>query len=202
MANYTTAQKVADLLGISVALIKSDWLTWADARLEELVGKKYSEQTVTNEYHDGNDSDELLLDHYPITSITSIQFTEDNGLTWATLSATAYTFYPDEGRVMFYPDPNGDTDIDVLNFSEGVRNWRVTYKYGETSVPALVEFLASLLVAQIYNINTSGVSGTVSSERIGDYAVSYDTGSDIPTDDLIKEIVAQIRNINPQAKGM
>jgi hypothetical protein len=74
MANYTSASKVADLLGISSALIKSDWLNWADAEVDSRTGKSFTEQTVSNELYDGSGIDELILKNYPITSMTKVEY--------------------------------------------------------------------------------------------------------------------------------
>ncbi len=192
MANYTTASKVAELLNVDVALIKSSWLTWADAEVESRTGKKFTEVTVTNKLYDGPGDDTLILDEYPITSITKIEYLQQQTPTevWVELSSVYYRLYADKGYVRLVQDLSGLTDIN--EFEEGVQNIRVTYKYGYSTIPSIVELLASLLVAELYMKSTDG---GISSEKIGDYSISYG-GSDVDVTnikDLITKIIDDIK---------
>jgi len=203
MANYTTAQKVADLIGATVGDIKADWLDWADAQLELRTGKKFSEVTVTGELYDGSGKNELILDYYPVTSITKVEYlVEQTPIeVWAELSSVYYRLYAKEGIIKLVEDLTGLCDIST--FERGVQNWKITYKYGATAVPKIVELLASLLVAELYYKST-GESATLASEKIGDYSISYNTGEETVTSipKLIDMIVSQLKNTDFKIVGL
>jgi len=195
---YTTKTKVAYLLNISEELIQDEWLEWAEAEVEEKTQKIFHEIVVTNKLYDGPGSDELILDEYPITTVTKVEYLTQYQPTevWEELDDAYYRLYTKNGIIKLTPDLSGLSDID--EFEEGVQNIRISYKYGYTIVPKLVEFLATLLTAQKYQIYTTGGSGTISSEKIGDYSVSYDTAGDgeVKIADIIKDIVSQIKKTN------
>jgi len=198
MANYTTAQKVADLLGLSVStVIKSDWLNWADAQVESRTRKKFTEVTISNELYDGSGSEELILKNYPITSITKVEYLSIQTPTevWYELTSPYFRAYKDEGILKLVEDLTGVVDISC--FEKGVQNWRITYKYGYAAVPAIIELLASLLVAELYYKSTDE-SAVVSSEKIGDYSIGYSTSGETVTSipKLIDIIINDIKRGN------
>jgi hypothetical protein len=187
---YTTAQKVADLIGVSSTLIKADWITWSQGYVESRTGQKYSETTVTEELYDGTGNDELVLKNFPLTEVTKIEyFDEDESEEWEELEADYYKVYNDDGIIKFY-DPDGDIE-EIVCFEEGMLNWRVSYKYGHASTPAIIEFLTSLLTADLY-FKSAGKPSVVSSESIGDYSIGYDSKTSIPIPELIEKIFAEV----------
>ena len=205
MANYTTAQKVANLLGICSTLIKPDWIVWADSQVESRLGKTYSEVTVVEEPYDGTDTDILVLDKSPITSVTKVEYLQDYTPlpVWYELIPTYWRLYAPAGYIRLIPDLTG-TLIEIGCFEEGVQNWRVSYKYGYAIVPKLVELLATLMVAEMYNISTTGVSGSVTSETIGSYSVSFGSHSSetIGISPLIERVTAMILGGNGQVSAL
>jgi len=203
MYSYTSKTKVAYLLDIDEAVIQDEWMEWAEAELEEKTQKSFKEITVTNKRYDGSGSDELILDEYPITSITKIEYLYQYQPTevWLELASTYYRLYTRTGIVKMTPDLSGLTDIS--EFEEGVQNIRMTYKYGYTAIPKLVELLATLLTAQKYQIYLDQTDGVISSEKIGDYSVSYATGNaEVKISDLIENIVNQIKKTTFECRAL
>jgi len=187
MERYTSKELVANILGISEDLIQTEWLDWATAQVDLKTHQTFGNFTVVERY-DGTDLDFLLLDNSPVVSVTKIEYLEDDTTdTWIELDDKYYVLYRNENRIRLVEDLSGVTEISC--FEIGVQNWRVTYEYGHSEVPAEVELLASLMVVELYNIKTTGVSGTVSSEKIGDYSISYNSSASIPVKDLIKELI-------------
>jgi len=200
---YTTKTRVAYLLGIEESVIQDEWLEWAEEELEERTQKVFREITVTNKRYDGSGSDELILDEYPITAITKIEYLYQYQPTevWLELASTYYRLYTKNGIVKLTPDLSGLTDID--EFEEGVQNIRITYKYGYTVVPKIVELLATLLTAQKYQIYLDQTDGTISSERIGDYSVNFAVGNaEVKISDLIDKLVDQIKKTKFECRAL
>ena len=191
---YTTNGKVANLLGLAdETVIKSDWIEWAEAELELRVGKSFDETIVTNEVYDGSGIDEMILNKYPITGVSKVEYlTAYHPIeVWEELSSIYYRLYAKEGIVKLVPDLSGCTDIS--SFGVGVQNWRFNYKYGYTSVPKEVELLASLLVVELYYKST-GQSDTISKEKIGDYSSEYGSEDNTTSiSDLIDVIIQNIK---------
>jgi hypothetical protein len=203
MYYYTTKTKVAYLLGVEESVIQDEWLEWAEEELEERTQKVFREITVTNKRYDGTGSDELILDEYPITAITKIEYLYQYQPTevWLELASTYYRLYTKNGIIKLTPDLSGLTDIDA--FEEGVQNIRITYKYGYTVVPKIVELLATLLTAQKYQIYLDQVDGTISSERIGDYSVNFAVGNaEVKISDLIDKLVDQIKKTKFECRAL
>lgn len=195
---YTTAQKVADLIGLSSSTaIKSDWLTWADSYIETMTGQTFSETTVTDEYYDGSDLKELILKGHPITSMTKVEY-RDEDEDWVEVDLEYIKTYSDEGIIKLY-DVQSDLEIDV--FEEGIQNWRISYKYGYASTPKKVEFLATLVTADLY-YKSVGRQSVISSEHIGDYSVSFGNNSVIAIPELISQLIRELKVNNNIIRGI
>src|SRR5689334_20039722 len=129
---YTTAQKIADLLGVDVSEIPAAYVTYADAMVENVLGRSFNEVTVTNELYDGSGTKELVLNNYPITTVTKLEW-EDENRVWHELSGTApddeYVVYKDEGILKLKLLPGSDwfslADKREATFECGTLNWRV-----------------------------------------------------------------------------
>jgi len=190
MERYTSKELVANMLGISEDLIQTEWLDWATAQVDLRTHQTFGNFIVVERY-DGTDLDFLLLDNSPVLNVTKIEYLEDNMTdTWLELEAKYYVLYRNENRIRLVEDLSGVTEISC--FEEGVQNWRVTYEHGHSEVPDEVELLATLFVVELYNIKTMGVSGTVSSEKIGDYSISYNSSASIPVKELITNIIESL----------
>lgn len=102
----------------------------------QLVQKSYTE------YYDGDGTDELLLKHYPIITLTSVY--DDSLRTWAAATqvpAADILTYKDEGRIRVWNNTG--------SFSKGKANIRVIYDagYAAASVPYDLQLAAKRLIA-------------------------------------------------------
>lgn len=196
--SYTTQQKIADFLQIDVSNIPVDYLALADAMVETVLNRKFNETTITDELYDGTDTDELVIENYPITELTKVEF-EDLNRIWHEFDLGNFALYKKEGILKMKLLPNTEWfTFDPLDavFSCGSQIWRLNYKYGYTTVPKVVELLATLYGITFYQQQVGVTNGTISSEKIGDYSIGYDnssTGKDLSVVDLIDEIVLKIK---------
>lgn len=190
MERYTNKTLVSQLIGVAESTILDDWLDWATAQVDTLTERTWCDVEVIERY-DGTDSDELYLDHVPVISLTKLEYLQDDATdTWLEFDMNYVVLYKDEGRIRMAEDVNAQETTD---FHSGVQNWRVTYKYGADDITDDVRLLASLLVVKLYNVNSTGGAGTVASEKIGSYSISYDTKTAVPVDDMIDKLVAKLK---------
>lgn len=101
------------------------------------------------EYQDGDGTDTMYTDQWPINSIASIyddparEFLSDS-----LLAATDYTYYANEGRISLLSS--------VLNskfsycFSPGYNNVKITYNAGYTAIPSDLKLIASEIMGKKY----------------------------------------------------
>lgn len=168
--NYTTAEKVANYLGVDVSSIQEDWLEWATAYIETYTCQRFCPTTVTEKYDIEYPSQEMLfLDHYPILSVTELK---DDG---DVVPPTDYLVYEDIGKIAFADEFTG-TEINLLQpgpFTYGRQRVEVTYIHGYANVPKEIEWAATVLTAYIGStaLRQSGTLnvGDVIEEEIGEY---------------------------------
>jgi|GEM_PF-6775518 len=200
MERYTNKTLVSNMIGISEDDVQDDWLDWATAQVDARTFQTFADVEVVERY-DGSGCDELLLNHSPIISISKIEYLQDGHMdVWLEFDKDYTVFYADEGRLRLVEDVNGQ---EHTSFYRGVQNWKITYKYGYSEIPRLVELLATLLVIELYQIKRDGASGVVASERIGAYSISYATsGAVVPVKNLIEELVTKLRVGNIGVVGL
>ena len=162
----TTLAEVKRYLDVSVStwdVVLAALQAAAEARVVSYVGKEIEEQTFT-EYHDGRGLSRLVLKNRPVGSITSIHDDLDRDYETADLvDSDDYTFYPDAGIV----------ELDAGSFQDGIRNVKVVYVAGYSTVPADVEIAVWKLTAAYWNQMRQGADG-IGSERQADYQAAYE----------------------------
>ena len=125
-------------------------------------GRRFKETTYTNETYDGNGSQFLNLKHYPISAITSLQwrsgdFSSNN---WDSIDSSMYTYLDIEGEIYY-------TGV----FSRGIRNYRVSYTAGYSTIPNDLQQACITLISYLKNqTKTSGMK----SESLGEYSYTKD----------------------------
>ncbi len=109
--------------------------------------------TVTQEYHDVTSvyQADWFLEKTPVLSVTTLQVNtadDGNAESWVTLTEAAYQFELslDTGRIRL-TGTTGDVTTPVYP-AAGVKNMRVTYTHGNTSVPRDIKKLAILMTAK------------------------------------------------------
>lgn len=165
----TTAQLVADYLGVDSSNIKEDWIEWISYYIESYTQVSFCPKTVKEKY----DIDELgqsvlMLDNYPLIELVEVV---NNG---TVMNLNDILTYEDEGYIKL--DDSYAVGSGILNtgsFVRGRQKVHVTYKYGYSSLPKDIEWAATVLTSSIAitSLTQSGVVsvGDVVEEEIGNY---------------------------------
>jgi len=139
------------------------------AFIEAYTGCSFINTTYTAEKYDGDGTRELLLDHYPISSVTSLTDTPTGEAATTVTVATELLIYSQEGRLKLKSDATS-----VAAFTADDQNISVTYVAGHgaaiANLPADIVAVATQMVVTSLSQNATGVT----SEKIGDYSVTYD----------------------------
>lgn len=183
----TTLARVQGYLGLSGADEARDaLLTRLVAAVSEAVenycGREFALARRV-EFYDGAGAGSLGLRCRPVEEIYSVH--DDPLGTFADaalLPVGSYALYSAEGLLR----------LRGLRFSTGLRNVRVEYLAGYQTVPAAVEQAAIALAAHFYTRASSGADA-ITSESIGVYSVSYDTGQWPPQ---VHTLLAEFREFN------
>jgi len=113
------------------------------------------------EYHDGDGSDTLLLKQRPVTEVVALS---QDGVE---IAAADFVVYPEVGVAQLKSGV----------FGRGARNVYTSYRAGYATIPGDVEQAAVEWVARLYAARGAAGGRAIASERVGDYAVTYDGGA-------------------------
>jgi len=157
-ATYCTTSDAARAAGLSLTGLPSPMIEAnitshieeAEAVINRICNTTFSETTVTTEYHDGNDMDTLILDHYPITTLTSLTI---QGTSITTSKVYVYTGMAGAGKLRLH------NDAEATSFrSDYPQGIVVAYKYGYSAVPTIIRRAAANLAARM--LLTQQIGGT------------------------------------------
>ena len=190
MVNYCTVSQVRTKSGLTSSEVSDNEITvlipFASAEVENTAGQKFENGTSVTEYYnvylpkraDDVLPNRILLDHYPVQSITSfvlMDASETAHTTLDTLSAAeilAGTFQSDD----YYCDaPSGIVELTTQNFDFVPNRAKITYTYGYVGLPDIVSEIAANLAAIRAWINFLGGNY----DRLNSYTVpeqSYNKG--------------------------
>jgi uncharacterized phiE125 gp8 family phage protein len=150
--------------------------------LETYLGRQIKSQTLT-EYYDGpkdNAQDSLLLNVFPIISITSIY--DDLDRIWADsslLDPANYVVYKERGIVKLYRNEGF--------FQQGIQNIKVVYTAGYATIPGDIEDAGIQMVEHMFNrARTAGFQ----SQSLGGKSETYDN-DEIPA--AVKRVLRNYR---------
>lgn len=111
--------------------------------LERYIGRQIKSREYT-EYYDGDGTDQLLVNHWPIISVASLHDDPDRAFTSETLiDSTDYNIYANEGMIRLFNDEGV--------FVTGEQNIKLVYTAGYATIPDDLELAATILVAHFYN---------------------------------------------------
>ena len=168
-ANYTSYTNVYTKTGLSTTELASatvDLLILdAEAELESLTGRKFTNANSVTEYLSVRDKDIIgnaqttfKVRFGPLQSVTTCNFLDSTGAattTLDTLSAaeiTAGTYQNDDYWLDMSNDsvnnsivPNGTFKLKTKTLSKGTHSIKVVYTYGYSSVPQMIQNLATCL---------------------------------------------------------
>jgi len=171
---YITKSQIENYLGVSIndalnSTINS-WILAAQIYVENYTGVKFENTEDTTKYYDGNGLRELYIDDFiTVESVTTLTQSgdDDSSLT----ENEDYYLYPlnDTPKHIIKMTPESSVGC----FSKGKKRVKVVGNFGyASSVPSDIQLVITKLVAQVYNQQNKG-GEIVSSERLGDYQVSF-----------------------------
>ena len=152
--------------------------------MTEVFIEKYVGMTpvLTNykEYYDGNGTKSLMLNKYPLTTITEIRFYNWDRTTYVVQDASYYINYETWGEIYH-----------IYGFPKGKKNIYVDYNAGYTEVPEDYKYILKAIVKRLYQQYTNNSEG-VKSYSLGDLSITKD---DIFFSDEISLIINKYRKI-------
>lgn len=188
---YTTKTKVENYLNVDInssfdSQITS-WISAVESYINKYTGRNFTSGSATR-YFNGNGQRELEIDEF--VSITTVQILnlEDDDVMYSLTEGKAEDFitWPynitAKTRLILTPDAS------VGTWLSGPRRIKITAVWGfDSSVPADIELAATILLASIIEKGLKG--GSVQSESLGDYSVSYGSIDDVASSMGVKKIL-------------
>lgn len=158
----------------------------ADAEIDNWTGKTWTSGNSAIDYFEGRSDkttvgiigeesqyststwDEryvMLLSHYPVQSITSIQFLDDDGTVDDTLTENTDYHWWENGKVQLIGNR--------IPVGKGKKKVKIVYTYGTSSVPRIVKNLSAAIAAIMLFVNMTGGSyDEITSYTLGPKSVS------------------------------
>jgi len=172
MGYCTKAQVISLLPNIEECQINDSWIEWASSQIDNYTYTVFGQEIeVTEEKHDIETTiqDSILLDNGPIIEVTELK---DDG---EIVDKEDYLLYAEEAIVALKTDTIFGALYDVPYFTKGRQKVSVSYKWGYADVPKDIQYVCSLLVAQLALAKLKDIvkEQEVESEKIGEYSVSY-----------------------------
>lgn len=137
--------------------------------IERRCGRRFAKTTYAGELQDGDGSDELLLNQYPIAADEPVEVSIDG----VALNPTEFQAYDQEG--MLYRR---------ARWPRGHRNVSIAYTAGYETIPADLAQAANEIVTLLYRRRKNLES---SSEKVGEFSVSYNPLEESP---LARQIIS------------
>lgn len=219
---YCTAQQVYNKTGLSATEIdlstNVDIIEDAEAELEALTGKKWTNGVSKTDYFNGiskdiigtsgNYSITINTTCYPIQSITSFLLLNTDGTTNTTfdnltsVQISAGTYYTDDYWLETSTDSitnslicSGKIILKETNFSTGTQNIKISYTYGYSTVPALIRALACCLAGIRAWVNFLGGNYN----RINSYMIPQQT---VNKGDFYARGIENIQSLHKEANDI
>lgn len=156
-------------------------ITAISDRIEKITGRTFSETSYT-EYYDGTGTNEIVLNQFPIISLTSINYVNTDDTSSTSIDTNSVHINYDKGILLY----RGGI------FSAGKRNLLITYTAGYADIPYDLELIAIELTVDAYN--RSKKDNNIKSEKIGDYSYVLSSNS-VFNNDIINKL-SRYQDIN------
>lgn len=178
MPNYTDQSKIEEYIGTTLdddfAGALDAWLPAIDDYIDRLTGRQFHlDESDSTKYYDGKNEDTLFIDD--LNSLTSL-VVYDSSLSTIDRTCTSddYLLLPlnkrtDEPYSAIRVHPDGY----YLRWPAGIKRVYVTGKFGWPKIPKQVTLAATMLAANLYE-ERHAANRQASSERLGEYSITYD----------------------------
>ncbi len=174
---YTTEAEVGAFLDNDTYCVGDfDFVIAAASDLiEKMTGRIFiADEAATARLFNGNGGADLCIDD-TIEIDTVERGLDPYGDSFETVPSTGFTrYYTTPENALVKNIPITSIVLRSASWFTGIQNQRITAKWGysEEAPPAIAQ-AAAILAGGMYMYNRGGASGNVTSEKIGNYAVSY-----------------------------
>jgi hypothetical protein len=137
---------------------------------ERLCHREFKRKSLTENY-DGDNQRQIVLQAFPVQSLTTVVFTGSLGSTTTYGAATdptaaeVFVYEVDTGILRFRPGSN------VTRFPRGVKNIAVTYEGGFDPIPSDLQYAIIQMIEHLAAQDESDLG--LKSERLGDYQATF-----------------------------
>ncbi len=181
---YTTKENIEKHLGETITENIDLYIDSACKYIDDYTQREFQSGDEEIRYYDGNGKQELIID--PATEVSKVEYSLD-GITWIEIANDRWETAPYNKlpirRIML--------KWDVFYLIK--RSVRITGKFGWSECPPKdIVFCATVLASAMYKGKSSS---EISSERIGDYSVNFESEQGIGDLDSIKKILNIYRKI-------
>ena len=193
--SYANEGKLEDYLTIDIDNSLSpriaEWALAVDLYIDKFCNRTFKDEGTETRYFDGDGSLELDIDNFQ--SLNTVEILEPNSddamFTLSEGREQDYVVYPYNGipkyRLIMTPVSKSG------NWKKGVRNIKINGDWGRLAVPEDIQLAATILLAGIIEKGLKG--GSVQSESLGDYSVSFKEADDISNVMGVKDILSQYK---------
>lgn len=188
---YTDEGKVENYLTIDIDnSFASQVALWADAvdlYINKYVGRNFNDSGSETRFYDGNGTRELDIDDFiSLTDVETLELTSDD-------VAHSLTEGKENDYIIFPYNENPKYRL-ILTRTASVQRWplterrvKITGNFGVSSVPEDIVLAATILLSGVVEKGLKG--GTILSEDLGDYSVTYKAIDDISSVMSVKDIL-------------
>jgi hypothetical protein len=216
-ASYITSSDVYNRTGLSttevIASVVDELILDAESELEMITGRKFTNANAITEYLSTNDKDVIgnyqttvILNHYPVQSITEFKLLDSDGNATATFDTltsveiSAGTVDSDDYWLQTVNDattnqmmPTGKIILKTDTISKGTNNVKVAYTYGYSTVPRPIMNLAVCLAGlRVWMYFLGGNYNNVNNYSLSEFSVN--------NGDLYTRGMQNIKMLNDQAE--
>lgn len=187
--------RVRNLTGVASDVVEDDDIAFYFSKSDNMIllnsGKSFIE-TAISETRDGNGTNTIFLNHFPVIDITGLT------IDGVTIDVADFVFYPDTGRVVLISSSslyNLDPDELPAFATTTKQNVVFSYSYGDTVNYQNMQDLAFYMTCKkVLWASGASASGGATSEKMADYSVSYAGG--MPYSGLIMMIDSEIKTLS------
>ena len=185
MVSYTNKEAVEKHLGETITDDISSYIKASTEYINNYTQRDFQEGDEEIRFYDGNGRNELVID--PATEVTKVEYTLD-WINWIEMNSDYWETNP------YNKLPIRSIVLKFNNiFYNLKRSVRITGKFGWSDcVPADVKFCATVIACSMYKGKSSS---EISSERIGDYQVSFENEKGIGDLESIKKMLDTYKKI-------
>ncbi len=167
------------------------WAEAVDLYIDKYTGRSFADSGSVTRYFNGNGQREIDIDDFiSLSSVQTLNLTDDNvAHTLTEGKAEDYLIFPYNTTPKYRLILTRTSAVQA--WPSGERRIKLTGSWGQSSVPKDIELAATMLLAGIVEKGLKG--GTVLSEDLGDYSVTYKNVDDISSVMGVKEILQKYK---------